>query len=157
MTTMDNDHEILSTLNINNILYNYYNFKGCYAADNIPIIKPAENEINGFIINTAKYGSPGEHWTAIIIKNNSCIFFYSFGCEIYNQTLLSLLKSIQINKYMYNSIQIQPFLSNNCGYYCIAFILSQLKDFSYTEFMNIFSYDREKNNNTCYNFIKMYI
>ena len=46
MTTMDNDHEILSSLNINNILYNYYNFKGCYPADNIPIIKLAENEIN---------------------------------------------------------------------------------------------------------------
>ena len=149
------DYEVLTTLDIDSALKKYPIFKGAFPSNLVPISR-AEGA-RGFIINTAKSDRPGEHWTAMIVDGEDCHFFDSFGYELLNLDLLKSLKKIGIIQYKYSSIQTQPFSSGNCGYYCIAFILSHIKGFSYTEFMNIFSYDVIENNKTCYNFIKQYI
>lgn len=149
------DYEVLTTLDINNALIKYSIFKGTFPADKVPISRLQETQ--AFIINTAKDDMSGEHWTALIINKKYCIFFDSFGYELFNIDILTSLKNTGVILYKYNNTQIQPFFSGNCGYYCIAFILSYIQRLTYSEFMNIFSYDMLENNNTCYNFIKMYI
>ena len=149
------DFEILSTLDINSALKRFTVFKGSFPADRVPILKVKKTQ--AFIINTAKNEKEGEHWTALIVEGNKCSFFDSFGYQLLNPKVLKSLKNIDIIQYQYSNASIQPIFSNNCGYYCIAFILSYLKGFTYSDFLNLFSNNVIENNNICYKFIQMYI
>ena len=147
--------EVLSTSDINSILSEYDIYSGTYASDTFKSVKKENNQ--AFVINTADSASPGDHWIALIKTDAECFFFDSFGLPIYTQPILSVLKQQNILNYKYNSIQIQPIASDNCGYYCIAFILSYINRFSYDKFLNYFFYDESKNDKICYDFIRKYI
>ena len=149
------DFEVLSTLDINKALKRFSVFKGSFLADRVPILKVKKTQ--AFIINTAKNEKEGEHWTALLVEGNKCSFFDSFGYQLLNVKVLNSLKNINIIQYQYSNVPIQPIFSDNCGYYCIAFILSYLKGFSYSEFLNLFSNNANENNNICYKFIQNYI
>ncbi len=149
------DFEVLSTLDINNALTRFAVFKGTFPADKVSILKVEETQ--AFIINTEKNDNEGDHWTALLVKGNNCVFFDSFGYQLLNMKVLKSLKNIDIIQYQYSNVPIQPIFSGNCGYYCIAFILSFIKGFTYSEFLNLFSYNVTENNNTCYNFILNYL
>ena len=112
----------LSTINLNSMLKNYDIFMGTFPSDQVQIQKG--NFPQAFIVNTKPSVSTGEHWTALIVSDNKCLFFDSLGDEMRNVYLLESLKRVGITKYKYNSCQIQSIFSNNCGYYCVAFILS---------------------------------
>ena len=118
------DYEILSTTNINTVLNKFSAFKGTFPSDTLTISR--NNNTQAFVINTANSNSPGEHWTALILDNKKYFFFDSFGLEILNLDILKQIKNHDISTYKYNSKQIQPVNSNNCGYYCIAFIVSYM-------------------------------
>ena len=147
--------EVLSSSDINSILSEYDIYSGTFASDKFKLSKKVNNQ--AFVINTADSTSPGDHWIALIKSEAECFFFDSFGLPIYTQPILQILKQQNILCYQYNSIQIQPKVSNNCGYYCIAFILSYINRFSYDKFLNYFFYDVSKNDKICYDFIRKYI
>ena len=145
----------LSTINLNTMLKNYEIFMGTFPSDQVSIKK--SNNPQAFIVNTAPSASAGEHWTALIVSNKKCLFFDPLGDEMQNVYLLKMLKSVGITKYEYNSRQIQSIFSNNCGYYCIAFILSFIGGFSYPSFLNKFVSDLEQNDHLCNLFIKKHL
>ena len=149
------DYEILSTTNINNILNKFSAFKGTFPSDTIIISR--NNDTQAFVINTSNSNSPGEHWTALILDNKKCFFFDSFGLEILNLDILKQIKNQGISNYKYNSKQIQPISSNNCGYYCIAFIVSYMYNYTLESFLCMFSNNPSNNNVICYNFLRKYL
>ena len=147
--------EVLSTSDINSILSKYDIYKGTFASNTFKFPKNANNQ--AFIINTADSTSPGMHWIALIKTNAECFFFDSYGLPIYTEPILHILKQQNILNYQYNSIQVQPIASDNCGYYCIAFVLSYINGYSFENFLNCFFYDVSKNDKICYDFIGKYI
>ena len=145
----------LTTTNLNLMLKNYEIFMGTFPSDQIQIQKSGYPQ--AFIVNTEPSTSVGEHWTALIVSDKKCLFFDPLGCEILNIFLLETLKGVGITKYKYNSCQIQSTFSNNCGYYCVAFILSFIRGFSYASFMNNFVSELEQNYFLCNLFIEKHL
>ena len=149
------DYEILSTIDLNLALSKYNIFKGTYAADKVTL-----NNLKGtqaFIVNTQTNNKPGEHWTALIVNKSRRIFFDSFGFELLNLSILDSLKNLGVKFYRYNTRPIQPLFSENCGYYCIAFILSYINNIEFSDFLSNFSSNKILNNSICYQFIQKYI
>jgi hypothetical protein len=144
--------EVLSTTDINAVLENVGIFKGVYPSDLVPIY--IQKDTQAYIINTAGSNHPGEHWIALVFDENNCLYFDSFGYQLVNLDILNKLKKTGVFQYQFNSKQIQPFQSDNCGYYCIAFILSCQNGMTFSKFLNNFSTNPEKNNAICYEFIK---
>lgn len=148
-------YEVLSNIEINKILSKCKIFKGAFAADLVPLKGVANDQ--AFIINTDENHQPGSHWTALVIKKRRCFFFDPLGTELTNTKLLVELKTMGFSHYKYNAKQVQPDRNNNCGYYCIAFIISMNQNYNLTNFVSMFADDIEKNNNICYDFIAEYI
>jgi len=147
--------EVLSTSDINSALEKVSIFKGAYPSDVVPISIPIDlKDPQAYIINTADSTHPGEHWIALVLVKNKCLFFDSFGHQLLNLDILNKLKKAGVLQYQFNNKQIQPYQSENCGYYCIAFILSCQNGMSFSKFLNNFSTYPEENNEICYEFIK---
>ena len=146
---------VLTGSEIDSILKRYDMYSGTFASDSFRL-SPRKRK-QACIINTDISSAPGSHWVAIINDQRSCIFFDSFGLPIYVTPILKTLKENRIKNYSYNSCQIQPYTSDNCGYYCIAFVLSHLAGLNYNDFLINFSTNVSKNDNICYNLIGKYI
>lgn len=146
---------VLTGSEIDSILKRYDIYLGTFASDSFRLTPQMRRQ--ACIINTDIKSAPGEHWVAIINDQEGCYFFDSFGLPIYVPPIIKTLKENKVAKYSYNSCQIQPFTSDNCGYYCIAFILSYLEGLNYNNFLNNFSTDIGENDNICYSLIEKYI
>jgi hypothetical protein len=92
-----------------------------------------------------------------LLTSQNVFFFDSFGFELLNLSILESLKNLGIKFYKYNTRPVQPLFSENCGYYCIAFILSYINNMEFSDFMNNFSSNKLLNNSICYKFIQKYI
>ena len=148
-------YEILSNLQINSILSKYQIFKGAFPADFVPL---RERDVDqAFILNIDEIGLPGSHWTALVIQKGACTFFDPLGLECLNLQLLNQLKAQGFSIYKYSNNQLQEIESNNCGYFCIAFILSMIKTPSLTSFLSQFARPDVTNNDICYDIIDKYI
>lgn len=134
----------------NRILSNI--FIGVFPCDVHPIIK---NNTFSIIFNTGKSNTNGEHFVAIFVNKNSVYYFDSFGEKCSNNNILKFInKNKKKRKIFYNPIKIQDDLSNFCGFFCLAYLLS--KDINYTQqkFINLFNLKCLNNNNkTIVNFI----
>ena len=150
-----NKYEVLSNFEINKILSKYKIFKGAFPADLIPLVGRGSEQ--AFIINTDENDMPGNHWTALVIRKRKCFFFDPLGSECLNMKLLIDLKALGFLYYKYSAKQVQPYKNNNCGYYCIAFILSMIKTPNLANFVSMFAEDSDRNNKICYDFIAKYI
>ena len=145
----------LTTTNLNTMLKNYEIFMGTFPSDQVQIQKSSYPQ--AFIVNTEPSTSDGEHWTALIVSDQKCLFFDPLGCEMRNVFLLETLKSVGVTKYKYNNCQIQSIFSNNCGYYCAAFILSFVYGYSYPRFMSNFVTPIKQNDRICFQFIEKHL
>ena len=148
-------NEVLSTSDIDQFFSSFEVYKGTCSSDTIPIKQISHPQ--AFIINTAENIAPGEHWMGLIIEGKNCWFFNSYGEKIKNHHILNTLKNVGCKSYLYNSIPIQAISSSNCGYFCIAFILSYIRKVPYDMFLNNFSLDTGLNNEICYRLIRKYI
>ena len=144
--------EPLSTNDINSMLKHIIMFVGTFPSDIVPVYRKKYPQ--AFVINTAPEKTSGEHWTALILSDNKCLYFDSLGHQIQNLSLLKSFKRAGVKDYTYNSRQIQSVLSNSCGYYCIAFILSFVYGVSYHSFISNFMTELKQNDDICYKFIK---
>ena len=147
--------EILSTLEINHILSDMKEFKGTFPADRVLVEN--KNSCQAFIVNIDTYDKSGSHWTALLIEDGKCLFFDPLGLECVNIDLLNQLKALGFISYTFNRKQIQPIKNNNCGYYCIAFIVYMLKEKNFTSFLSYFDENSDANNEICYEIILKYI
>jgi len=133
-----------STSFINETLSHIKNYKGAYPSDDIPNFKLPAKGTNYVVINTDKSDESGEHWVCLAMDKSKCHYFDSFGLHILESGIGKYVKKMGYNKYVYNSKAIQPFYSEKCGYYVIAFILAIESGESFKTFINQFT--RIKNN-----------
>lgn len=100
-----------------------------------------KNPKSGFYL--LNYGTwfEGTHWAVIhVIDKNNFEFFSSFG----DPPLLEIAKARSIDT-VYNNLKIQSNLSDNCGLYCVAFILWRNSKRSFDSFIKQFeAVDSEK-------------
>ena len=146
---------VLSTSEIDLVLNTFAIYKGTYSSDKIPINNRKFPQ--AFIVNTARNNSPGENWVGLIVDESCCYFFDSFGNENLNMDILNKMKQFGFQRYLYNTRAIQSVFSENCGYFCIAFILSYIRNVPYNVFLNNFSTNVLSNNEICYSLIQKYI
>jgi hypothetical protein len=128
-------------------------FKGAIAFDELPkkIKKPS-----AYIINTHTRDKEGEHWLAIFYSSNgNAEFFDSFGLgpEFYDldQFLINTSK-----KCYYNTVALQSFNSQYCGFYCVLFILFKCQKISFFNFLNYFNKDTLINDKEILNLIQKF-
>jgi len=91
------------------------------------------------------------HWIALCVKNDTVIYFDSFGV-VPPLKILRLIKkySHEIGEieYMYNKKEIQNINGGYCGEYCILFLYymqNSDKEKSLIKMQKLFSGDQEKN------------
>ena len=123
-----------STLNTNNI----YLYSMISNDDLIKIAKKEKIPLNdvffkdfpskviqngGYIINLQSSPLSGSHWTALFIKGSQAMFCDSFGAPPSIEVVNFVKRRGEQMRLGYNNCIIQDLHSNNCGYYCIAFLL----------------------------------
>lgn len=97
---------------------------------------------NGFyIINTEpSTAGYGKHWQCLYLNKNTSFYFCSFGNPAPTD-VISYVKKYS-KHFKNNNLIIQNIKSDNCGYYCIAFMLFMIKNnYNYLEFINAFDED----------------
>ena len=128
---------------IENILQTSRNFIGCFPMDDLPIFPkrmPAS-----LIVNTDISSRTGDHWLALVLEEDECFYFDSFGLPILDETLINYLKPYY-NKVTYSDVCIQHVGSNKCGEFCILFIKYVDSKSTYEKFLSVFNHiNIEKN------------
>lgn len=130
---------------IENALSIKKNFIGCFPEDNLPSLpKNLKLYSKSLIINTRPSNEKGEHWVAIIIHNQKCFYFDSFGLPILSMKLIKFLHPFHVVSY--SDVCIQNLSSNSCGKFCIAFIEYVKSKKSYEKFLFMFDNINLENN-----------
>jgi len=84
---------------------------------------PVKIKDGNYIINLqSSTQGDGTHWTALIIRNDTALYFDSFGAPPSTEIIDFVKKRKRIHLAFNNEI-IQDLKSSNCGYYCLALIL----------------------------------
>jgi len=121
----------------------------CGMKDELAKLKPKSGN---YIINlqSSTHGD-GTHWTALNIKDDSAVFFDSFGAPPSTE-VIRFCSHGKKRHLAFNNWIIQDLKSENCGSFCIAFLkflndstcsCSNFKKMN--EFVNGFSNDTKKN------------
>lgn len=135
----------MNTIQLNEILsrdsFTKNIFLGTFAFDNLPTIL---NYPACLIINNQSSTQPGGHWIAAYFnKNRTCEFFDSYGNSPAFFELSNYLKHNSTSIF-YNKTRLQSYSSENCGYFCILFLIFKSRNFSLDYFLKNF---REPNLN----------
>ena len=138
-----------SSLCIESYLAGDDNFLGCFPKDKLPTFPSQFPKC--LIVNTHVSSKPGEHWVALVLFENKCFYFDSFGLPIVDLSILKYLK--RYKKVSYSNTCIQDVNSNQCGQFCIAFIQNVRSKKSYSEFVNLFDSVNLKLNDVIVNYI----
>jgi len=127
------------------------NFKKVIPCDYIQRYKLKTND--QFIINLSDSSTNGSHFVALSIKEKHCIYFDSFGFECKNSYITKKLKKCK-KQIIYSKTQVQGITSLFCGFYCLAYLISDEKGTSLNNFLNNFEYNNlEKNDKICMDYI----
>jgi hypothetical protein len=136
---------------INQILINEKCFIGTFARDLLPY-KVKGNK--ALIANTDPSSKPGEHWIAIIIKDDGTgDYFDSYGLPPMHKEFLQFLNKNCPNGWTYNSLTLQCFSCMTCGHYCIAYIKFRCNGYSYCDFVSHFSNNKYLNDDIVQNYL----
>ena len=100
----------------------------------------------------------GTHWTALKVSNKNTVYFDSFGVWP-SEEIKTFVKNRPNTKLGFSTNEIQDFKSDNCGYFCLAFLLflqhSKKNMFDATnDFADHFSEDTKMNDNILKSFLK---
>lgn len=117
---------MLTNYDIENICESYgINLNSICMKDDLP----AKVSNGNYIINLQSSNTGnGTHWLALILKGNESIFFDSFGAPPPIE-IRDFVKKRKGSHLGYNNWIIQDLNSNNCGYFCISFLLFIQKHF----------------------------
>jgi hypothetical protein len=102
---------------------------------------------NGFyIINTeSSVDGFGKHWQCLYLNKNMSFYFCSFG----NPPPTDIIEYVRkySKHFINNNMIIQNINSDNCGYFCIGFILFMIYNkYNYTKFLKAFDETNSKRN-----------
>jgi len=121
---------------------------------------PVKIKDGNYIINLqSSTQGDGTHWTALIIRNDTGLYFDSFGAPPSTEIIDFVKKRKRIHLAFNNEI-IQDLKSSNCGYYCLALILYVKHHRSITlvqsaeDFTKLFMDDTKKNDAILRDFFK---
>ena len=152
--------EMVSNVLIDAILENISNYKGCYALDEMILVNPISSKsTSSYVINTfEKSFYHGGHWLLISYFPKTCEIeiFDSLGSP--NLIPSTIIKHLQ--KYGTVSTpcpQIQGFLSNYCGLYCISRCISIFRGQKLSKFLSNFDQDTVSNDILVKNNLIQYI
>lgn len=112
---------------IGKLLLNVH-FKGIYALDKLPA-RGYKNVM--FIANTDTSNLPGEHWIAIVVRNNQPYCFDPLGMH----PPLSVINWLNrhYDTWSCNMRRVQPIFSTLCGYFCIHFLYATTRNYLQNE------------------------
>lgn len=102
---------------------------------------------NGFyIINTEpSTAGTGTHWACLYLNKLTSFYFCSFGSPPPTD-VVSYVKNYS-KHFKNNNLIIQNIKSDNCGYFCIGYILFMINNkYNYLEFINAFDEENTKRN-----------
>ena len=126
-TNEDLFHDEIDYILRSSIPYSKSSFLGCFARDEIPWFAFSNaKQLVSLIVNTDTSDKPGQHLMCIVKSNNSIILWDSLARQANYDLFLPKVKSIcrKLKLTLFINIhQFQPLLSNQCGFYCIWFIL----------------------------------
>lgn len=128
-------------------------FIGIFARDELPMITKYPT---CFILNTAKRSHNGEHWLAFYFDSKkNCNFFDSYGNHpsFFNLTNYIIKYS---NNLFYNKKCIQSWVSENCGFYCILFLILRATGYEIDKISDLFYDDPSKNDQMIEKFKKKF-
>lgn len=101
----------------------------------VKIIRLSEviNEIpnGGYIVHL-----PGDHWTGLVVKPHTVLYFDSFGKEVPSK-ILNEFKNVK--KVYASSKQIQHTASTMCGFYVLEFLKNVKNKQQFIDFVDSFS------------------
>ena len=124
----------MDSIELHNRVKNLKLFRGIYPRNELYNIK----YLNGYIVvNTNDSSEPGEHWVAIYFTPQKGEYFDPFGLPPLHSDFVNFLNK-KCSRWCYNNKTIQDPLSKKCGKYCIAFLLSKLKNVSFIKFLQMF-------------------
>ena len=118
-------------------------FLGCFPMDDLPPFP--QRMPASLIVNTDISTEIGDHWLALVLEEDYCYYFDSFGLPIMDETLIKYLES-HYRKVTYSDVCIQHIESNKCGEFCIIFVEYVNSKTSYDKFLSNFNhFSIEKN------------
>ena len=123
-------------INIHYLLQNVADFLGCFYIDILPSFPKKFPQ--SFIMNTEESSKPGKHWVAVVLLEDECLYFDSFGVGVVESELRKYLFS-RYKRVSHSRICIQDLRSTKCGAFCVDFILNVKNRTEYTNFINCFS------------------
>ena len=144
LRTINDPNYLRSGSNIEYILQNRKEFLGCFPSDSLP---PFPTQFpKSMIINTDKATKAGEHWLGLVLTENKCFYFDSYGLFIFNTNIIKYLQPFY-KMISYSSIPIQHATTTLCGEFCIGFIKHVKSKITYEKFLLKFDQLNLINNN----------
>lgn len=135
----------MNTIQINNKLKNLNCFKGTYPINKIKFFKTKKRPL-AFVINLDPDYMPGSHWVAIYIdRKNNALYFDSFGVKNCPKLIKKFLKKYKVRRIYLNKYMLQSITSQTCGAYTILFIKMLCSEFTFAEFLKLFTKETNKN------------
>ena len=120
-------------------------YLGCYAANEMHLLKPGREKRVCWIMNTDPRGQPGTHWVAFFIDarphGTHSVEYYDPLSDPMPAAMFADLKKVvrAVNgeytylKFRQNNIPDQSETSNNCGPFCIHFLKARLSGQSFAK------------------------
>ena len=119
---------------------------GIYMKDQLPSrVRNGNYIINLDSSNGGK--NKGTHWTALVIHNKDALFFDPFGAtpSIEIRQFVKRRKGVHLG---FNNWVIQDLISENCGYFCLSFLMNIQPNSLYetaNDYINQYEDDTKKN------------
>ena len=137
----------MNTIQIDKKLDKIEGFLGTFPFDQVPITHRKKFSL---VINTSSSHEPGDHWLALVYKDNIFYFLDSYGRNFTDLTFseefrLAIKKYTGKKKCKYNKKLLQQLTSNTCAGYAIYFVIMMSDDVSLKNALKPF------NNNLKYN------
>ena len=114
-------------------------FIGVYSRDNLP----DKIKDGAYVVNLDEYSHIGTHRIALYVNNKTVTYFDYFGIEDISK---EVKKFINDKKIIANIFRIQAYDSVMCRYFCIGFTDYMFMSKSLTDYTNLFSPNKFKNN-----------
>ena len=146
----------LNTLQIDKKLENIHGFLGAFPYDELP---KSRRKLFSLVVNTSSSHEPGDHWLALVYRNNAYYFLDSYGRDITDMTFPEEFKEaikryVGGEKILYNRKILQQILSNACGDYAIYFVRMFSSGDSLKKSLTVFTDNLKYNDVYVTNFVK---
>lgn len=130
------------------------NTVGVFASDRVPLVWTPPTAI---VSNTDDHTRPGTHWVAFhVTPTGQGSYFDSFGFPPLIDHHKRCLRR-NCGRYEWNKRQLQSFSSDVCGQFCIMFVYCMAAGFSLSNFVDIFTDNKENNDRVVVSFYNKFI